>query len=433
MTKPVPEDLAAHLHDRPGFVWLDGGEHAWHVLAWAPEELLTSVDDWPAAARALAACANARTETPATVPRREPPESAAGVPFTSGVLGYIGYGAGSAVEDVAPQGRSPEPDVWLGAYRSSVCFRQGRWYVHGDAAFRREVDHLLSIAIPCPPPTAAASTTFRTVDQARYEADVKRVLAWIAAGDCYQVNLSRPVFVDVATPFEVYRRLRRSSRASHGAWMTLDANTYVLSSSPESLLVVDGRQLHSVPIKGTRPRKTDVDADAAQLADLRDHPKDHAELAMIVDLVRNDLGRVARTGTVSVGERTLRSHSYVHHADWPVHAELAAGRDAWDALAAVFPPGSVTGAPKIRATERIAELESTPRGVYCGSIGYQSNSGRGEWNVAIRTAVWHAGTLRYHVGGGIVADSVPRAEWAETEDKGRLLAAAAGAVRTPSP
>ena len=147
---------------------------------------------------------------------------------------------------------------------------------------------------------------------------------------------------------------------------------------------------------------------------------------MIVDLVRNDLSRVARVGSVRPGARTLISHGNVHHTHWPVHATLNHRYDRWDALAALFPPGSVTGAPKIRATERIHELEPHPRGIYCGSIGVDFDDGRACWSVAIRTGVWHKGTLRYHVGGGVLFDSDGRAEYEETVAKGSAFARALG-------
>lgn len=408
----TPATLVWHLRDEPGLVWLDGGSDGWHVIAWAPDEVVTQAADWPTFARALA---GRPTDGPA--------------PFTTGVLGYVGYGAGHAVEAVPEQAPTPEPPVWLGAFRRSVAYRKGRWHVTGDRAFRQQVEHLLEQ--PAPPPSSARPTLPQTVARATYVERVERVLAYIAAGDCYQVNLSRPVFVDLDDPLSMYRRLRQHSNATMGAWMQL-GDVRVLSNSPEVLLDVNGRHLRSIPIKGTRKRGMDVDEDARLLHDLLHAEKDHAELAMIVDLVRNDLGRVAATGSVVAGERTLTTHANVHHASWPVEATLADGKDGWDALAAVFPPGSVTGAPKVRATQRIQELEDHPRGLYCGTVGYLDDRGNGSWSVAIRTAVWSEGRLRYHVGGGIVADSDPVDEWEETCHKGRALAAAAGISPRPS-
>jgi para-aminobenzoate synthetase component 1 len=161
------------------------------------------------------------------------------------------------------------------------------------------------------------------------------------------------------------------------------------------------------------------------IAELRDSPKERAELAMIVDLVRNDLGRISVPGAIRVEPRVIRSHANVHHASQRVHARLKPGIDSWDGLAALFPPGSVTGAPKVSASRKIAELETEPRGVYCGAVGYCSGA-RARWSVAIRTAVWDGDSVRWHVGGGIVAGSDPEAEWEETVAKGLALAVLAG-------
>ncbi|MEQ1501479.1 MAG: chorismate-binding protein, partial [Myxococcota bacterium] len=175
--------------------------------------------------------------------------------------------------------------------------------------------------------------------------------------------------------------------------------------------------VESTPIKGTRRRGASLADDARLRSELRDAAKDRAELVMIVDLVRNDLGRVAVVGSVVAGDRVITAHPTVFHAAWPVRAELLPGRDAWDALAATFPPGSVTGAPKVRACQRIAALEPHPRGVYCGAIGYAADGGDARFSVAIRTGVFDGPDARYHVGGGIVVDSDPAAEWDETVAK----------------
>lgn len=407
---PTPEEVAAQLAGRPGAVWLDGGAEGWSVLAWDPVEVITDAHDWPRAGRALT--------------RRAPAGEA---PFGGGVLGYVGYEAGSAVEPV-PEGRpTPEPPVWLGRYRGGLCYRAGRWIAEGEPSFRAEALRLLEAARPLPPPPPRPATTGRTLDRAAYLEAVERVLRWLEAGDCYQVNLTRAVHVDGADDaFDGYRRLRAVSLAGFGAFLRLAPDLAVLSNSPELFLAVDGDRALSRPIKGTRPRGVDAEADARLARDLLEAGKDRAELTMIVDLVRNDLGRVARSGTVRAGPRTLTTHANVHHASQDVEARLEPGLDAWDALAATFPPGSVTGAPKIRACQRIRELEPEPRGVYCGAIGYVSDAGRARWSVAIRTAVQHGARVRWHVGGGVVIDSDPADEWNETVAKGRALAAALG-------
>lgn len=412
-----PEAVFARIADRPGAVWLDGGHEAegWSILTWDPVEVVTEARDWPKVGRALTRPAR-RADGPA--------------PFGGGVVGYVGYGAGHVVEPVPAGEPTPEPPVWLGRFEGGLCFRHAdqTWHVAGDPSFQRDALRILDDARPLPPPPPARSGPPRTVPRPSYEQAVRHILAWLEAGDCYQVNLTRPVHLDgVGDPFSAYRRLRAVSSAPYGAFLRLDSALAVLSNSPELYLSVRGQTALSQPIKGTRPRSPDP-AEDARLADaLLRSEKDLAELTMIVDLVRNELGRIARTGTVTTGPRVVTAHSYVHHASQDVQAELEAGRDAWDALAATFPPGSVTGAPKVRACERIAEVEGAPRGVYCGAIGYVADSGDATWSVAIRTAVQAGDRLRYHVGGGIVIASTPATEWEETEAKGLALARALAA------
>jgi len=404
---PTPCSVFDRVRAHPGAVWLDGGQapEGWSILAWDPVEVVTDGDDWPDVGRRL----SGRVQSD-------------GLPFSSGCLGYLGYGAGHRVETVPAEPPTPEPEVWLGRFEGALCFRHRdqTWHFGGTPSFRRRARQVLEVAVPTPVPSPARPVTARrTTDRARYEALVRRIQGLIAAGDCYQVDLTRPVFLEgVGDPWDAFRRLRELSSPPYGAWLTLAEDLAVLSNSPELFLSVRGRHLASRPIKGTRPRGGDPTRDAALAAELAHSEKDRAELAMIVDLVRNDLGRVAVPGSVEALPRVLTTHANVHHTSTTVRATLEPDRDAWDALAALFPPGSVTGAPKIRACRRIAELEDSPRGVYCGAIGFVSATGEATWSVAIRTAVASGDRLRYHVGGGIVADSEPSAEWWETVHKG---------------
>lgn len=328
------------------------------------------------------------------------------------LVGAIGYGAGHHVESVPRCAATPEPPVWLARYDRWWVF-DGSWQAFGHP------DPLSTVPLQIPSVQAGPA---QTMAAAAYRDKVQAIRQLILQGDCYQVNLSRQVRLALDDPFALYRRLRRN-QASHGAFLRLAPELAVLSNSPELLLSVRGRQLTSDPIKGTRPRGDSPAQDQALAQALLASEKDRAELAMITDLVRNDLGRVASIGTVRIGERTLTTHGNVHHTSWPVFAELSANKDRWDALGAMFPPGSVTGCPKIRACERIAELEPVPRGIYCGSIGFSTDE-EAVFSVAIRTGVWHEGTFRYHVGGGVVWDSDPEEEWQETVAKGRALWAA---------
>jgi para-aminobenzoate synthetase component 1 len=263
----------------------------------------------------------------------------------------------------------------------------------------------------------------------RYLEGVSRALRYIEAGDIYQVNLSQR-FSTVARGdgFDLYLRLRQVSPAPFAAYLSLPG-IEVLSSSPERLLLADGQCLETRPIKGTRPRGRTTAEDALRAAELRTSAKDAAEHVMIVDLERNDLGRIAEIGSVQVPElAALESFAQVHHLTSTVVARRRADVGLEAMLRAVFPGGSVTGAPKIRALEIIDELEPNVRGVYTGAIGYFSAHGRVDLNVAIRTLTLVDGIAHAHVGGAIVADSDPLAEYHETLDKARGMARALGAL-----
>ncbi len=263
-----------------------------------------------------------------------------------------------------------------------------------------------------------------------YRRAVARCVEYIAAGDIFQVNLSQRLRVGQAPPpLTIYRSLRQRNPAWYSAMLLLGESA-VLRSSPELFLRVRGREVLTRPIMGTRPRVGDPAADAAAAAELLASEKDNAELAMIIDLLRNDLGRVCRFGSVRVSHRReLETHPTVFHLVGSVVGRLREGVDFVDLLAATFPGGSITGAPKIRSMEIIDELEDVARGVYTGSIGYLGVSGNAELNIVIRTVVWDRGSAYVQVGGGIVADSTPEAEYRETLDKARALLEAIAAAR----
>jgi para-aminobenzoate synthetase component 1 len=251
-----------------------------------------------------------------------------------------------------------------------------------------------------------------------YLASVRRVLEHIAAGDVYQVNFSQRFETDfVGDPVEFYARLRQTSPAPFGACLFPD-DFVVFSNSPERYLVIENGYIETRPIKGTRPRGRDEAEDRALARELAASEKDGAEHLMIVDLERNDLGRVCDYDTVHVPEfKIIESYANVHHMVSTVAGRVHPSRDLVDCITNSFPGGSITGAPKIRAIEIIDELELTARGVYCGSIGYIDFTGRVDLNIAIRTAVKHNGKLYFQVGGGIVADSDPEEEYQETITK----------------
>ena len=249
---------------------------------------------------------------------------------------------------------------------------------------------------------------------------VSRVKEWIAAGDIYQVNVTQGFNAEVSgagSLFGLYEVLREASPAPMAAWLGLDGQE-ILSTSPELYLKISGKGVETRPIKGTRPRFADPDEDRRSAVELQTSAKEVAELVMITDLLRNDLGQVCDFGSVEVaGMLQLESFAQVHHLVSTVKGTLREDLDAVGALAACFPGGSITGAPKKRAMEIIDELEDRPRGIYCGVIGWLGFNGESEFNIAIRTLVRDGGNLRYQVGAGIVADSVPEEEYRETLQK----------------
>ncbi|MEI2417440.1 aminodeoxychorismate synthase component I [Orrella sp. JC864] len=271
------------------------------------------------------------------------------------------------------------------------------------------------------PPPQVASVRARVAPDT-YRANVRRIAEWIAAGELYQVNYTMPLDVTVQGPApELYAQLASRHPSAHAAYIE-DAGRTVLSFSPELFLARQGSLLRTRPMKGTAPRHADPEQDAASARALQASEKNRAENLMIVDLLRNDLGRVARPGSVRVrGLFELERYASVWTLTSTIEAE-APGAGLGEILRALFPCGSVTGAPKIAAMRRIRELEPQPRGLYCGSIGWLAPDGDFSLNVAIRTLVLStpdSGT--YHAGGGIVADSDPALEWEECEWKSRVL------------
>jgi para-aminobenzoate synthetase component 1 len=293
----------------------------------------------------------------------------------------------------------------------------------------RELAALLSRDIPAPDAPSGHARLVPRWSRERYLTAARRARDYVHAGDVFQVNLSQGFDIELAEgdgPWPVFARLCADSPAPHAAFLRLDADHVVMTNSPERFLDVRDGQVEARPIKGTRRRAADPQADAALAAELSASAKDRAENLMIVDLMRNDLSRVCRPGSVTVPRLyELETYANVHHLVSVVEGELDAGCDVFDLLAASFPPGSITGAPKVRAMEIISELEGEPRGPYCGALGWIDGSTAMDLNVMIRTAalrrvdgVWRA-SLRS--GGGIVADSDPQAEYEETLTKASAL------------
>jgi para-aminobenzoate synthetase component 1 len=258
--------------------------------------------------------------------------------------------------------------------------------------------------------------------RARYLATIGRAIEYIHAGDCFQVNIAQRLMTPARVPpLDLYGKLRARNPAPFAGYFDLGDHV-VMSASPERFLRVDHGAVETRPIKGTRPRSRTPEEDRHSADELRASAKDRAENIMIVDLLRNDLGRVCEYGSIRVDALCrLESYEFVHHLVSAVRGQLREGLGPTDLLRAAFPGGSVTGAPKIRAMEIIAELEQTARGPYCGSLGWIGFDGSMDTNLLIRTFVQSQGWLHFSVGGGIVADSRPELEYAETWHKAEGL------------
>ncbi|MEX2355787.1 MAG: anthranilate synthase component I family protein [Thermaerobacterales bacterium] len=378
------------------------------------------------------------------------------LPFFGGAMGFFGYELNRWIE---PHARiyvegdaDPVSDLSVGLYESVLLFNLNTnevWVAGvefddrpGTARrlARQYEETLRSLARRRPAipfsllPVSRLCSNF---NRSEYMAAVGRARAYIHAGDIYQVNLAQRLRAELGplpaagTPIgttdgltsgaagrELYRRLQRNSPAPFSAFLA-GAGWALAGASPERFLFSRGDGwVETCPIKGTRGRSADPPADRALAGELMASGKDAAELVMIVDLERNDLGRVCRYGSVSVAEpRRLESFPDVHHTTAVVRGRLRSGVGAVDLLRAAFPGGSITGAPKIRAMEIIAELEQVRRGPYTGAVGYLGFDGRIDLNIAIRTATLRAGQIDFHVGGGIVAESDPAAEYEETLTK----------------
>ncbi|HUF93959.1 MAG TPA: anthranilate synthase component I [Candidatus Limnocylindria bacterium] len=280
----------------------------------------------------------------------------------------------------------------------------------------------LTLTAPAPLVALGEEGFTTTMDEAAFSAAVRQAKDFIAAGDAYQVVLSRRLDCTLnADPFTVYRALRTINPSPYLFYLRLGRTT-IVGSSPEVLVRVEGDRVEERPIAGTRPRGSTEPQDQAIEREMLEDPKERAEHVMLVDLGRNDVGRVSELGSVKVTEfMGVERYSHVMHLVSHVVGRLKRGSDALDVLRACFPAGTVTGAPKIRAMEIIDGLEPTQRGPYAGAVGYVSYSGNLDSCITIRTIVCHGTRASIQVGAGIVADSDPKAEWLETSSKARGL------------
>ncbi len=451
-------DIAEAFRDLPGLCLLEsarpGRNARWTYLTADPVAVLESPAAGPdpfAVARRLVARLDRTVIIPADAPS-----------FLGGLVGYVGYDLGGALERL-PSIATADQDLpllrlalhdWVVAWdrRTGHAWLGGR-AIDGDGrrlAHRLDDVHARLSAWPRRPDGATSGAAFAasdassigsradrpgaalafrsSVDRRAYLAAVERVRDHIARGDIYQANLTRRLEARFdADPWELYRRLRTGDPSLFSAFLDLGPSQLtgrpraLLSASPEPFLSVDARgRVKTDPIKGTRPRGRNVVEDRALARELLASAKDRAENVMIVDVLRNDLGRVCRPGSVRVPRLCrLERTAAVQHLVSTVTGDLADGRDAFDLLAASFPGGSITGAPKIRAMQILESLEPVRRGPYTGALGWIGPDGAMQTSILIRTFVADGRRLTLHVGGGITWKSDPAAEWEETVVKAR--------------
>ncbi len=360
-----------------------------------------------------------------------------GVPFAGGAVGYFAYDLGRRVEKIIDK-NAPEnmPEMMIGLYDWAVVVNHKKKKTilisHGFSEETKQkwltLTHLFQDVIePSPSTFTVNSETQSNFTEASYYDAFDKIKNYIQSGDCYQVNLAQRFSAQVSgDSWLAYKKLREISPAPFMAYMQLPNNQngclQVLSNSPERFVQVIGSHVETRPIKGTRPRAEDLKQDLAYANELQASKKDQAENLMIVDLLRNDIGKSCETGSVKVEQLfQLQSFANVHHLVSIVTAKLKQSATAIDLLRGCFPGGSITGAPKIRSMEIIEELEPNRRGIYCGAIGYIGFDGKMDTNIAIRTAVINNKTLSYYAGGGIVADSSGTKEYLETLDKASTM------------
>lgn len=352
------------------------------------------------------------------------------IPFIGGGVGFLAYDYGRQIETIEQSALDDRniPDLHFGLYdgiaalnhKTGVLYLVALGFRASEEIVLKQLRSIIQEAPTLEPlPKPRCGQWDWNYSREEFIEGVDNIKASIGIGEVYQVNLSRRARCKYeGDPLQLYAALRRGNPAPFGAYLDTGA-LQVFSTSPEQFLRKRGRSLMTRPIKGTRPRSGDPRKDRLNAKALLESEKERAELLMIVDLERNDLGRVAEFGSVKVEQLYyLENYARVMHQTAQVSATLAQGKDVFDCIHAIFPGGSITGAPKISAMQIIERLEPTRRGLYCGSLGYIGFNGDAELNIAIRSLHLKDGYLDYQVGGGIVWDSIAASEYQETLDKG---------------
>lgn len=429
--------LFAVVAGRPWAVFLDSAYHAneqgrFDIMAYAPVSMLQTFGDTTIISTADGVSSS--QDDPFQLLKNQLGPVLPGIndlPFNGGAIGYFGYDLARRIERLPTLAVDAEriADMAIGIYRWAVIVdhqQQQSWLVGYDldAGLLSELIAQFSV-LQVSVETAdfkVLSAPESNLDKAAYSKAFAKIKNYLQEGDCYQVNMTqRFASACQGNAWFAYQCLRKINPAPFSAFLNFP-EVQVLSSSPERFLKVSNGQVETKPIKGTRPRKALEIEDKQQIADLSASEKDRAENLMIVDLLRNDIGKTCLDGSVRVPSLfAVESYATVHHLVSTVTGQLAADQHAVDLLRSCFPGGSITGAPKIRAMEIIEELEPHRRGIYCGAIGYIGFDGNMDTNIAIRTLVHNQGSIRFWVGGGIVNDSDLDAEYQECFDKAEAL------------
>ncbi|MFO7592655.1 MAG: aminodeoxychorismate synthase component I [Pseudomonadota bacterium] len=434
---PEPQRLFASVAPRPWSMWLDsggsGGELGRYDI-FVADPYITLVTQGGETRIASSAQSRLSEADPFELLRDtlkpEPhAESDPDIPFAGGAVGYFGYDLARRIESL-PEIANDDigvPEMAIGLYDWAVVFdhqKQRCWLVsHGRQRETREnwpqlVERFSQAQTLQKGEFRATSAIQANMDEEGYARGFERIQHYLLEGDCYQVNFAQRFSVEVTgDPWQGYLQLRRQNPAPFSAYLNTPFGQ-LLCTSPERFLKLKGRQVETRPIKGTRPRSEDTETDKRLMGELQQSDKDRAENLMIVDLLRNDLGKSCCTGSVRVPKLfAVESFATVHHLVSVIEGQLCEGSDALKLLRDCFPGGSITGAPKLRAMQIIEELEPCRRGIYCGSIGYIGYDGNMDSNIVIRTALHKEDKLYYSAGGGIVRDSECEAEYQETFDK----------------
>lgn len=359
------------------------------------------------------------------------------LPFTGGWFVFLGYELVSQIEPTV-SGMPFDPDFPIAcAMRIPAAVivdraQQQAWLMCEEEYVAELMPRLEVDALATPVMDTVTMPTMEVTEEPsqNFIKHVKAIQEYIRAGDVFQVNLSRGWRAESPAPLNpagLFRRLCAANPGPFAGMMTWRNGRAIISSSPERLVAVRNNRVHTRPIAGTFPRSADPVQDLALSQDLLRHPKERAEHVMLIDLERNDLGRVCRTGSIRVSEfMTLESYRHVHHIVSEVSGELKEQATPAQVIRAVFPGGTITGCPKVRCMQIITELEKAPRGAYTGSMGYINRDGSLDLNILIRTLVRNGQQISLRAGAGIVADSVPERELAETRAKARGLLSALG-------